>query len=187
MARVCPVWAEKVDDEEEEEIIEEFKEMDMIETVLERPPVGRSPRRQLQYADIDVVAAPPQERTTIEVEDEGYGEEEYPPEEEYPSDEEYSEEEYPPEDWNIYVIHFSDGDNWSVDDTSTCLEILRDDLLPDVNMFCYGQVESPYGSGQFINDLKANFGEETENLITSEIKNKDAIYDSIKEFMGKGL
>ncbi len=97
------------------------------------------------------------------------------------------QEEFPPEDWNIYVFHFSDGDNWSVDDTSTCIEILREDLLPDVNMFCYGQVESPYGSGQFINDLKANFGEETENLITSEIKNKDAIYDSIKEFMGKGL
>ncbi len=24
---------------------------------------------------------------------------------------------YPPEEWNIYPFHFSDGDNWSMDDT----------------------------------------------------------------------
>ena len=96
-------------------------------------------------------------------------------------------EEYPVEDWNIYVFHFSDGDNWSVDDTGVCIGLLRDDILPDVNLFCYGQVESPYGSGQFINDLKQSFGEGVENLITSEIKNKDGIYDSIRDFLGKGL
>ena len=95
------------------------------------------------------------------------------------------EAEYSPAEWNIYLFHFSDGDNWSVDDTVTCVDLLKKDLLPDVNLFCYGQVESPYGSGQFIKDLEEHFGE-SENLITSEIKGKEAIMDSIKKFLGKG-
>lgn len=96
------------------------------------------------------------------------------------------ESEYPPSDWNIYPFHFSDGDNWSVDDTKTCLTLLEDKLFPWSNVFCYGQVESPYGSGQFINDLLGTFGEENELLITSEIKDRDAIVDSIKTFLGEG-
>jgi hypothetical protein len=95
------------------------------------------------------------------------------------------EEHFPPSEWNIYAFHFSDGDNWSVDDTALCVELLREQLLPKVNLFCYGQVESPYGSGQFIKDLDEQF-EGNENLVTSEIKGKEAIMDSIREFLGKG-
>jgi uncharacterized protein len=96
------------------------------------------------------------------------------------------EDEYPVEDWNIYPFHFSDGDNWSVDDTSECMKLLRQGLIPKSNMFCYGQVESPYGSGQFIKDLQEHFGKER-RVVLSEIKNRDGIYDSIKQFLGKGL
>ncbi len=97
------------------------------------------------------------------------------------------EDEYPPSEWNIYPFHFSDGDNWSVDDTVTCIDLLKQQVLPKANMFCYGQVESPYGSGQFIKDLKEHFEEKEDgNLITSEIKGKEAIMDSIREFLGKG-
>ena len=95
------------------------------------------------------------------------------------------EEEYPVDEWNIYPFHFSDGDNWSVDDTVSCVELLRDKMLPAVNLFAYGQVESPYGSGQFIKDLKEHFPDE-EKMITSEIKGKEAIMDSIREFLGTG-
>ncbi len=95
------------------------------------------------------------------------------------------EQHYPPQQWNIYPFHFSDGDNWSADDTKVCMEILRKRVLPVSNMFCYGQVESPYGSGQFIKDLREALGIE-ENVVTSEIKDKDSIYGSIKEFLGKG-
>jgi uncharacterized sporulation protein YeaH/YhbH (DUF444 family) len=62
---------------------------------------------------------------------------------------------------------------------------MKKDVLPYVNLFCYGQVESPYGSGQFIKDLTEHFDED-ERVVTSEIKGKDAIMDSIKEFLGKG-
>jgi uncharacterized sporulation protein YeaH/YhbH (DUF444 family) len=61
----------------------------------------------------------------------------------------------PPSEWNIYPFHFSDGDNWSVDDTLLCIELLKNRSCPVSNVFCYGQVESPYGSGQFIKDLRA--------------------------------
>ncbi len=93
--------------------------------------------------------------------------------------------EYSPENWNIYAFHFSDGDNWSVDDTSSCISLLRGELFPKVNQFGYGQVESPYGSGQFIKDLRAAFSEE-EALICSEIKGRDEIMDSIREFLKRG-
>jgi sporulation protein YhbH len=92
---------------------------------------------------------------------------------------------YPPEEWNIYPFHFSDGDNWSMDDTLLCVELLKNKILPRVNMFAYGQVESPYGSGQFIKDLREHFGKD-ERVTTSEIRDKDAIVGSIKEFLGKG-
>jgi len=87
--------------------------------------------------------------------------------------------------WNVYPFHFSDGDNWSADDTRLCVDILKADLLPASNLFCYGQVESPYGSGQFIKDLKDAVGAQ-ENVALSEIADKEAIYASIKTFLGKG-
>jgi uncharacterized sporulation protein YeaH/YhbH (DUF444 family) len=95
------------------------------------------------------------------------------------------ETDYPSGSWNIYPFHFSDGDNWSADDTRLCVEILQSRILPVVNLFSYGQVESPYGSGQFIKDLKEAIGA-LENVALSEIADKDAIYASIKTFLGTG-
>jgi uncharacterized protein len=95
------------------------------------------------------------------------------------------EDEYPQELWNTYVFHFSDGDNWSGGDTDRCINILKSDILPKVNLFGYGQVESTYGSGQFIRELENNISD-IDNLVTSRIESKDDIYKSIKDFLGKG-
>jgi uncharacterized sporulation protein YeaH/YhbH (DUF444 family) len=95
------------------------------------------------------------------------------------------ESDYPSSSWNVYPFHFSDGDNWSADDTKLCVELLSEKILPAVNLFAYGQVESPYGSGQFIKDLKEAVGAR-ENVALSEIADKDAIYASIKTFLGSG-
>jgi uncharacterized protein len=92
---------------------------------------------------------------------------------------------FPVNDWNIYPFHFSDGDNWCGDDTRRCLELLKDELLPVGNVFCYGQVKSAYGSGQFIKDLRTSF-EDDERIILSEVDSREEIYDSIKAFLGKG-
>ena len=95
------------------------------------------------------------------------------------------EDEFPPSEWNIYPFQFSDGDNWSADDTSLCMDILKKEILPKVNLFCYGQVESPYGSGQFVGDLKGAFPND-ESVVTTEIEGRDDIADCIRAFLGKG-
>jgi uncharacterized protein len=95
------------------------------------------------------------------------------------------DEEYPLDDWNIYPFHFSDGDNWSSEDTQYCVKLLKEDLLRKANIFCYGQVESKYGSGQFMKDLELAFLER-EKLVMSRIENRNRIPESIKEFLGKG-
>ena len=92
---------------------------------------------------------------------------------------------YPASEWNIYCFQFSDGDNWG-EDNEQSIHMLRDVLIPQCNLFCYGQVESPYGSGEYLRALEAIFGSEHETLILSEIPDKSAIYDSIKLFLGKG-
>jgi len=93
-------------------------------------------------------------------------------------------QQFPPNDWNIYCFQFSDGDNWG-EDNKSCIQMLTEELIPVCNLFCYGQVESPYGSGDYIRELR-RIADDWDNLILSEIENKDAIYGSIKTFLGKG-
>ncbi|MBM4069351.1 MAG: DUF444 family protein [Planctomycetes bacterium] len=91
---------------------------------------------------------------------------------------------FPPDQWNLYAFHFSDGDNWG-DDIPHCIEILTERLLPKVNLFGYGQVESPYGSGEFFDYIKEMLGEKA-NVVASRIPDREAILGSIKEFLGTG-
>ena len=95
------------------------------------------------------------------------------------------EEDYPASDWNVYPFHFSDGDNWSGEDTKLCVKLIKEFFLDRVNMFGYGQVESKYGSGQFSKDLEKAFPGE-ERLVISRIEGRDKILASIKDFLGKG-
>ena len=91
---------------------------------------------------------------------------------------------YPPTDWNVYAFHFSDGDNWG-DDIPHCIDLLSQKLLPKVNLFGYGQVESPYGSGEFYEYVHELTGEH-ENIVTSKVPDREAILGSIKEFLSTG-
>ncbi|MFT5525189.1 MAG: uncharacterized sporulation protein YeaH/YhbH (DUF444 family), partial [Pirellulaceae bacterium] len=93
--------------------------------------------------------------------------------------------EFPVDQWNIYCFQFSDGDNWG-EDNRQAFKMLSEKLLPKCNMFCYGQVESPYGSGEYIRALQKTFDDSEERLVLSEIADKDGIYASIKKFLGKG-
>ena len=101
------------------------------------------------------------------------------------------EEHYDPSDWNIYLFHFSDGDNSSEADNRQCVELLREHLLPKSNMFGYCQVHSAYGSGNFINVLHEHFPQDAESedeplLVTSRVNSKDDIYDSLRTFFQAG-
>jgi len=93
---------------------------------------------------------------------------------------------FPSDSWNIYVFHFSDGENGDARDTSLCMDMLRKTMIPKLNLFSFGQVRSSYGGGRFKTDIEDAFPGE-EKIITSEIRDKDEIYDAIKRFLGKGL
>ncbi len=97
---------------------------------------------------------------------------------------------YNTDDWNIYLFHFSDGDNSSEADNRLCVEILNESLLNRCNMFGYCQVASAYGSGHFINVLHEQYPQDADDdsrlLITSRVNKKDDIYDSLKTFFKTG-
>lgn len=95
------------------------------------------------------------------------------------------ETELPPSEWNLYCFQFSDGDNWG-EDNQQAFELLKERILPHLNLFCYGQVESPYGSGEYLGHLLGRFGNSFESLVTAEIEDRDAIYGVIKTFLGTG-
>ncbi len=93
---------------------------------------------------------------------------------------------YPPHSWNIYVFHFSDGENWIGDTEDACVPLLHDQLLPKVNLFCYGQVTPGRRSpGLHLMKLKERLAEH-DRLVTSIISDRQDILQSIKEFLGKG-
>ena len=94
-------------------------------------------------------------------------------------------ESYDTSEWNIYGFHFSDGDNWGDTDNSKCLELLKGKLMKSVNLFCYGQVASAWGSGDFYRFLEEHM-RECDNFVMSQIDSRDDIYNSIKAFLGKG-
>jgi uncharacterized protein len=58
-------------------------------------------------------------------------------------------------------------------------------LLTKLNLFGYGQVESPYGSGEFYEYIHELLGTK-DNVVASRIPDREAILASIKEFLGTG-
>jgi sporulation protein YhbH len=92
-------------------------------------------------------------------------------------------QDYDPDAWNLYAFHFSDGENFGSEDDQRCVQLLEEELLPVLNLFCYGQVRSYYGK-QFIDNLSKI---EEEKLTTAKIKDDEDIYSAIKTFLGKGL
>jgi uncharacterized sporulation protein YeaH/YhbH (DUF444 family) len=98
---------------------------------------------------------------------------------------------YDPSDWNIYLFHFSDGDNSSDADNRHCVKLIDEILLPNSNMFGYCQVTSSYGSGSFLGVLQEAFpggaaDELGPRVITSKVNNRDDILESLKTFFKQG-
>ncbi len=98
---------------------------------------------------------------------------------------------YDPNDWNIYLFHFSDGDNSSDADNRLCIRLLDEQLIPYSNMFGYCQVASAYGSGSFINVLHEAFpdgraDDSGPRLITSKVNTRDDLFESLRTFFRAG-
>ncbi|MFG0326112.1 MAG: DUF444 family protein [Phycisphaerales bacterium JB037] len=98
---------------------------------------------------------------------------------------------YDPSQWNIYLFHFSDGDNSSEADNRLCVKLMDEHLIPRANMFGYCQVASAYGSGNFINVLREAFpggraDADGPRLILSKINDRDDIHESLRTFFKQG-
>ena len=94
------------------------------------------------------------------------------------------DKDYNPAEWNIYPFHFSDGDNWDADNAS-CVNLLADSILPQVNLFCYGEVSSARRHSDFADSMD-RIKSGRERLVKTQIKDKDEIYNAVKAFLGKG-
>ena len=91
---------------------------------------------------------------------------------------------YCSEDWNLYAFQFSDGENSGKEDDQRCLSMIKDDLLPVMNLFCYGQVQSE-ADYLFRSLLTKNIDDV--KMSTAQINEEEDIYRAIKAFLGKGL
>lgn len=93
------------------------------------------------------------------------------------------EKEFSPLEWNIYLFHFSDGDNFGEDDDTVCLARLGN-MKTYINQYAFAQVknETP---GRFKQTLDDQLSDD-ENIVTANLNERDDCYDVLKIFLGKG-
>lgn len=88
------------------------------------------------------------------------------------------QERYPPHQWNIYPMHFSDGDNWSDQDNRRTVEYLET-MLPLVNVFGYAEIRE----GGYTSTLMSAFSKlHHPRFQTVTIGAKPEIYGALKKF-----
>ncbi len=84
---------------------------------------------------------------------------------------------YPPSRYNVYPLHFSDGDNWSGDNTE-CIRLVRSLLERDVNQYAYVQIGSESQSGLLTNYLNHITDDRFKALM---ITDKQGVFAALKE------
>jgi sporulation protein YhbH len=99
---------------------------------------------------------------------------------------------YPTDDWNIYVLHASDGDNWEIDNKEVYESIQR--LCKVSSLVGYLEIAHQAGSwmnwGQSVrssaltNMLKAK-GSPGPEFLTSRVENEREIWGALKYFFAK--
>jgi uncharacterized protein len=89
------------------------------------------------------------------------------------------EERFPPDDWNIYPFHFSDGDNlpW---DNERCVELVRA-LMDLCNIFGYGEIRE--GHYRSPSTLMSAYGKiQDRKFIAVTISDKTEVYPALRRF-----
>lgn len=90
------------------------------------------------------------------------------------------EEKYQPSRYNIYPIHFSDGENIT-SDNAKCLKLV-DELLQVSQMFGYGEVNSYNRYSTLMNTYRPI---EHPNFRYYELREKNDVYPALKSFFSK--
>ncbi|MEW4371016.1 sporulation protein YhbH [Paenibacillus kandeliae] len=92
-------------------------------------------------------------------------------------------DEYPPDLFNTYAFHFSDGDNLSSDNPQT-IQCARQ-LLEQVNMLGYGEIRQrgygSYGSRQLWDSLGKL---DSPAFVQALLQDKDDVFNTLKAFFG---
>ncbi|MFC7440345.1 sporulation protein YhbH [Laceyella putida] len=87
---------------------------------------------------------------------------------------------YPPDQYNIYPFHFSDGDNLS-SDNERCVGLVKE-ILKRANIFGYGEVNQ-YNRNSTLMSAYRHLKEDRFSYFV--IKEKAQVYEALKHFFGK--
>lgn len=93
-------------------------------------------------------------------------------------------ERYNPEEWNIYIFHFSDGDNWQ-DDDNKAIDILGEELLSNINLFGFGKIGQGWSRDDFSTVLDTNFTEE-DGVVVTKVDDREFIPEGLRELLSTG-
>ncbi|QGG48493.1 sporulation protein YhbH [Heliorestis convoluta] len=86
-------------------------------------------------------------------------------------------ERFPPQDYNTYAFHFSDGDNLS-SDNENCLRLVNQ-LLERTNLFGYGEIVRSHFSSTLMNALRKI---QNDKFSSVTIRDRSEVYDALKTF-----
>lgn len=90
-------------------------------------------------------------------------------------------ENYSPIEWNIYIFHFSDGDDMSDILSERAIRIIKE-MVPMINQISYCQIlDSDKFLTLFNNKLKLY-----PQVVSHHVETKADVYDAIKTFFSKG-
>jgi sporulation protein YhbH len=101
---------------------------------------------------------------------------------------------FPPEEWNLYAFHISDGDNWEDDNRQVLATARR--LLECCNLFGYGQVNPteslyfPLGSPRpwsTVFDVLRPLQEEYPNIGFVKLARQEDVYPQFRDLMTREL
>jgi len=89
---------------------------------------------------------------------------------------------FPPEQWNVYPFHFSDGDNWGDADNRRCVDLVRQ-LLAGAAAMGYGEI----GEAAYRSPLLAAFGEITDpRFVALSLHERRDVYPGLRRFFHGG-
>ena len=83
---------------------------------------------------------------------------------------------YPPAEWNVYAVHFSDGDNWGESDNGLCVQLARE-LAEQARLFAYGEIND---SGYRSPLMTAFAGLRHPRFVRVQISRREDVYPALK-------
>ncbi len=89
---------------------------------------------------------------------------------------------YPPSRFNVYPLHFSDGDNWS-NDNEECVNLVQGLLDEDINQYAYVQI-GHVGRSQLLGEYETNIS--SERFKGLRIDHKSDVLDALKKVFSSG-